>query len=207
MAEANPNSRLEAFSDGVFAIALTLLVLDIKVPSSDGINSTQDLWRALGHLGPSLFAFVLSFTIILITWVNHHGMFKLVSGSSAAFVYANGFMLLTVVLFPVPTALLGTYLFTDAAAPAVVIYDGVNALQAVSWILVTTAALSTRLTRDGHATLVMRENRRFSYFAFAVYSLLALIAFWFPLAVAVVTTALWAFWLVYGFRRFNVQES
>jgi len=207
MAETNPNSRLEMFCDGVFAIALTLLVLDIRVPSSDSINSSQDLWRALGHLAPSLFAFVLSFTIILITWVNHHVTFQLVSRSSAAFVYANGFLLLTVVLFPFPTALLGTYLFTDHSAPAVVIYDAMAAVQAAGWVLVTTAALSTRLTRNGHATAVMRENRRFGYFAFALYSLLALIALWLPSTVAVVTTVLWAFWLAFGFRRFGFPEG
>lgn len=207
MADTNPNSRLEAFCDGVFAIALTLLVLDIKVPSSDVIGTTQDLWRALAHTAPSLFAFVLSFIIILITWVNHHASLKLINGASAAFVYANGFLLLTVVLLPFPTALLGAYLFTDHAAPAVVVYNAMTAVQAVGWILLGEAALRDRLTRNANATRVMRENRRNGYVAVALYSLLALAAFWFPFAVAMVTTALWVFWLAYGFRRFGVQEE
>lgn len=141
MAEPHPNSRLEAFCDAVFAIALTLLILDVKIPSSDVINNDQDLWLALKHIGPSIFAFVLSFTIILITWVNHHSALRLVNRSSASFVYANGFLLLTVVSMPFPTALLGEYLFTDHAAPAVVIFNAVGALQAVGWILVCGAAL------------------------------------------------------------------
>jgi uncharacterized membrane protein len=204
MAEANPNSRLEAFCDGVFAIALTLLIIDIKIPESAIINTNQDVWRALQHMAPSLFAFALSFTIILITWVNHHACFKLVNGSSAAFVYANGFLLLTVVLFPFPTALLGAYLFTDHAAPAVVIYNAVTAVQSVGWILLAGAALSNRLTKNAKCAAIMRENRRNGYFACALYSLLALIAFWFPLAIALVTTMLWAFWLIFGIRRFGV---
>jgi uncharacterized membrane protein len=71
MTEAPPNARLEALSDGVFAIALTLLILDVRLPEAAAITSTAALWRALQGLGPSVFAFVLSFGIILITWVNH----------------------------------------------------------------------------------------------------------------------------------------
>ena len=91
MADPHTNTRLEAFCDGVFAIALTLLIIDIKVPESERIGTTRDLWRALGHLGPAMLAFVLSFAIILITWVNHHRFFRLLNKSSGSFVYANGF--------------------------------------------------------------------------------------------------------------------
>ena len=117
MAEANPNSRLEAFCDGVFAIALTLLIIDIKIPSTEKINTTSDFWLALKHIAPSVLAFVLSFIIILITWVNHHASLKLVNKSSPSFIYANGFMLLTVVFIPFPTSLMGEYILTDHAAP------------------------------------------------------------------------------------------
>src|SRR6187397_893606 len=92
MSEPNPNSRLEAFCDGVFAIALTLLIIDIKIPSTTEINNTADFWHALGHVAPSIFAFILSFIIILITWLNHHASVKLLNGSSVSFIYANGFL-------------------------------------------------------------------------------------------------------------------
>ena len=107
MADAHPNTRLEAFCDGVFAIALTLLIIDIKIPSSEVIGTTREMWLALRHLTPSILAFVVSFAIILITWVNHHAAFKLVNKSSASFMYANGFLLLSVVFLPFPTALVG----------------------------------------------------------------------------------------------------
>ena len=68
-------------------------------------------------------------------------------------------------------------------------------------ILVTGAALRNQLTTDEKSTVVMRESRRNGYFAFVVYSLLALIAFWFPLAIAIVTTLLWAYWLLVSLRR------
>jgi len=200
LADPHPNSRLEAFCDGVFAIALTLLIIDIKIPASDGIRTTRELWLALAHLGPSIFAFVLSFAIILITWVNHHGLFKLVNKSSAGFIYANGFMLLTVVIMPFPTALVGEYLLTDHGAPAVVIYNSVTAVQAVAWILVSGSALRGRLTKDDKSTAVMRGSRRNGYLALVVYSLLALFAVWAPLAIAIVTTMLWTYWLILSLR-------
>jgi TMEM175 potassium channel family protein len=198
LADPHANTRLEAFCDGVFAIALTLLIIDIRIPASEGIGTTRELWRALGHLGPSIAAFVVSFAIILITWVNHHRFFRLVNRSSGAFVYANGFLLLTVVFMPFPTALVGEYLLTDHVAPAVVIYNSVTAVQAISWILVTGAAL--RLAKDERSAVLVRDSHRNGYSAFVVYSLLALIAVWFPLIIAVVTTMLWAYWLTFSLR-------
>ena len=75
------NSRLEAFCDGVFAIAITLLVIDIKIPANLEIDNAAALWNALWHILPSIFAFLLSFVVILITWVNHHNALKLLHKS------------------------------------------------------------------------------------------------------------------------------
>jgi uncharacterized membrane protein len=116
MADTHPNARLEAFCDGVFAIAATLLVIDVKLPATDLVESTSGLWLALRHTGPAIAAFILSFAIIFITWVNHHATLKLVGRSSSSFIYANGLLLLTVVFLPFPTALPGEYVMTDHAA-------------------------------------------------------------------------------------------
>ena len=198
MSEANTNSRLEAFCDGVFAIALTLLIIDIKIPSSITINNTADFWLALSHIAPSIFAFLLSFAIILITWVNHHNTLKLVNKSASSFIYANGFLLLTVVVIPFPTSLLGEYLLTDHSAPAVILYVSVMAFQAIGWIMITSVAIRNKLTRNERATLTIRQNNRYGYFAFSLYSLCAIIAFWFPLTIAITTTIIWIFWLIVG---------
>jgi uncharacterized membrane protein len=200
MPETNPNLRLEAFCDGVFAIALTLLIIDIKIPSTKEINDTAGFWLVLGDILPSISAFILSFIIILITWVNHHNSLKLVNRSSPSFIYANGFMLLTVVFIPFPTSLLGEYILTDHAAPAVILYDATLALQAVSWILVTGSSLKDQLAKNEKLALTIRENRKFGYFAFALYSLCAIIAIWFPLTIAIITTITWIFWLIWGIR-------
>jgi uncharacterized membrane protein len=200
VSQANATARLELFCDAVFSIAMTLLIIDVKLPPSEHIATAGELWRALRHLTPSVFAFVLSFTIIFITWVNHHGTLKLVHKSSASFMYANGFLLLTVVFIPFPASLLGEFLLTDHGAPAVVLYDAALAAIAIGWILVTRTALQNHLTTDAMAAATIRDNNRNGYFAFALYSLMAIAALWFPLAIAIVTTVSWIFWLVLGIR-------
>lgn len=198
MSAANPSSRLEAFCDGVFAIALTLLIIDIKLPSTEKINTTADFWLALKHTAPSIFAFVLSFIIILITWVNHHNSLKLGNKLSNAFAYANGLLLLTVVFMPFPTSLLGEYVLTDHASPAVILYNATMALQAVSWVLISQASLKHHLGKDERSVLKIRNSRNYAYFAFTLYSLLAVLAIWFPFTSAVITTLTWIFWLIWG---------
>lgn len=196
---ANPNARLEAFCDGVFAIALTLLIIDLKAPSRADIHSSHDLWLALAELLPSVFAFLLSFGIVFITWVNHHEAMRLVDKSSTPFVYANGFLLLTVVIIPFPTALLGDNLLTDHASPAVVLYSANYAVQAVGWWLVTLTALSPEpLTRNAHGAAKTRKSHRDSSFAFLFYATCAVAAVWLPLTIAVVITLSWIVWLIQG---------
>ena len=205
MAETNVNSRLEAFCDGVFAIALTLLIIDIKIPPSATIITTSDLWLALEHILPSIFVFLLSFAIILITWVNHHNGLKLINKSSPPFMYANGLLLLSVVFIPFPTALLGEYLLTDHAAPAVVLYCAVCGFQAIGWNLMTRAALNPHLlTRSEKATLATRQNHRYTYFAFATYTICAIVAFWFPRTIAIVISLIWIVWLIIGI---NIKDE
>jgi len=201
MAEVNSNSRLEAFCDGIFAVALTILVIDIKIPSGEAINSTRDLWNTLHHLLPSALAFLLSFTIIFITWVNHHGTLKLIHKSTPAFIYSNGFLLLTIVVLPFATSLLSENLFTDHATAAVVVYAAINALQSLAWILLGHAALSPNpLTKNEKSTATARASQKSSYFSFGAHTILAVLAFWFPQIVALLIGVIWVGWLVYGIR-------
>lgn len=200
MTEPSANSRLEAFCDAVFAIAMTLLVIDLRIPSTVHVQSTADLWRALRDLTPSVFAFLLSFGIILITWVNHHGTMKWVRRSSATFIYANGFLLLTVVFIPFPTRLLGEFLGTAYAAPAVVLYDAVMAVQAVAWALLCRSALKNNLVTDDRSAAEMRGTLRNAYLGLAVYVALAVMAVWLPLVTAAVTTGTMLLWFIFGLR-------
>jgi uncharacterized membrane protein len=204
MSEENPNARLEMFSDGVFAIALTLLIIDIKIPPTAEINSTSALWLELRHILPSIFAFVLSFAIILVTWVNHHNALKLAGKSSPAFMYANGLLLLSVVFIPFPTSLVGEFILTDHASPAVVVYNLVLILQSLGWALMSTAGLNGHLAKGEKAIQEIRKNRTYAYFSILGYSVLALLSVWFPLPVVIITLLLWILWLLIGI---NIKHS
>ncbi len=99
-------ARLEAFSDGVFAIAITLLVLEVHVPDGHG----HDLWHALGQEWPSFAGFVVSFITIGIIWVNHHGLFDSVREVNRPLLFLNLFLLMSVAFIPFTTALMAEYL-------------------------------------------------------------------------------------------------
>ena len=120
---------------------MTLLVIELRMPAPASIHSAADLWTVLWNAVPIMGAFLLSFTIIFITWVNHHAVIRSIPRTSATFLFANGFLLLTVAFIPFPTALLGEFVLSDHAAPAVVLYNAVLAVQAVAWILVSRSAL------------------------------------------------------------------
>ena len=102
-------ARLEAFSDGVFAIAITLLVLDLNVPAPDTLHD-QTLLHALARQWPAYFAYLVSFLVIGIIWINHHAMCALARTVDRGTLFINLLLLLTVSVIPFPTRLLATYL-------------------------------------------------------------------------------------------------
>jgi len=115
--------RVEAFSDGVFAIAMTLLVIEIKVPSHE-VVAAHGLARSLADLWPSYLAYLTSFVTVLDIWVHHHGVFLLIRRNDHTFLYLNGLLLLFVTFVPFPTALLAEYLLHPEARLAANIYTG-----------------------------------------------------------------------------------
>ena len=103
--------RILALSDGVFAIAITLLILEIAVPAT-----TSDLPKALLKLWPQYLAYVLSFVVIARFWVTHHLAFRLIARYDAVLVWLNLVLLMFVAFLPFPTAVLGEHNGSPAAA-------------------------------------------------------------------------------------------
>jgi uncharacterized membrane protein len=103
------SARVEAFSDGVFAIAITLLILDVAVPARDS-TPNGELAGALARQWPSYFAYLVSFLVIGIMWVNHHTVFARVRQVDRLVLFANLALLLMVSAIPFPTHLLAEYL-------------------------------------------------------------------------------------------------
>jgi len=98
-------NRIEAFSDGVFAIVITLLILDIRIPEIE----YQHLPDALIAILPRIAAYVMTFTIIGVYWVGHHQSFQLVAKTDGIFLWLNTLFLLFISFLPFPTSLLGRY--------------------------------------------------------------------------------------------------
>jgi uncharacterized membrane protein len=121
--------RVETFSDGVFTIAATLLVLTIAQPSN-----FHDLAGELASRWPSLAAYVVSFSIIGIMWVNHHSIFAHFARVDRGLVYLNLLLLLTIAFLPYPTGVFGEALrHGDGAQVAAVVYSVTMALNAYAW--------------------------------------------------------------------------
>ena len=117
-------TRLEAFSDGIFAIAITLLVLEIKVPTAAEVEAGHGLWPALAERWPSYVGFLISFFIIGIMWVNHHGLFEYVRRVDRRFMLANLLLLTAVSFLPFPTAILAEHLADPATRTTATVFYG-----------------------------------------------------------------------------------
>jgi uncharacterized membrane protein len=151
--------RLEAFSDGVFAIAITLLVLDLAVPKG---HPEGGLWAALGREWPSFFAYLVSFLVIGIMWVNHHAVFDKVRAVDRPVLFANLGLLLFVSVIPFPTRLVAEYLTGRDAPVAMAVYSAAMLAAGVSyatlWLVVTRDAgiLHEHLDRAAQRAAIRR---------------------------------------------------
>jgi len=133
-------SRLEAFSDGVFAIAATLLVLELRVPAD-----TTDLSGALLHLWPAYAAYLVSFLTIGIIWVNHHTLLEHCRRVDRRFLYLNLLLLVAVGIVPFPTSLVDRYIVSESGATAALVVYGLGGLL----IAIGFAAVFFYATHDG----------------------------------------------------------
>ena len=189
-------NRLEAFSDGVFAVAITLLVLEIAVPTGN------DLWHRLGDEWPSFASFFVSFWVIGIIWVNHHGVIDHLKRADRGVLYLNLLVLMSVVLIPFTTALMAEHLKSgDDEHVAAAVYAASFVLMAIAF-----GVLWEYITRHREklgVELTDEEVRRTSL-AFQIgnpfYLLALIVAFISPEAVLMIIAALAVYYMVAGMR-------
>jgi uncharacterized membrane protein len=125
--------RLEAFSDGVMAIAITLLVIELTPPAHEpGVSLASALWDQW----PSYVAYIVSFMQIGVIWLNHHRMFQTVRAVDGTLLLLNLVLLMWVALIPFPTAVVADYLRDGGsdASTAMALYGGVMILTAISFV-------------------------------------------------------------------------
>jgi len=155
-------SRVEAFSDGVFAIAITLLILEIKVPPAGSGALPRDLLRQW----PSYFSFLISFAFIGIMWINHHRLFTQIARCDDALLILNLLLLLGVVVVPFPTAVLATHLGQSDQLTALILYNSTYLFIAVFLNLLWRYASSDKrrlLAKDVNSPSVQRISRQYAF--------------------------------------------
>ncbi|MDJ0687487.1 MAG: TMEM175 family protein [Xenococcaceae cyanobacterium MO_188.B32] len=158
---AHGNERLFAFSDGVFAITITLLVLEIKVPEIAEELVATELPQALLHLVPEFVSHIISFFVLGVFWVAHHNMFGHIKKHDHVLLWLNIIFLLCVASIPFPTGLLGKY---PNEQITVAIYAGMWAITAVVlellWWYATTHGMVDQDTDPDFITFVHRHIRK-----------------------------------------------
>jgi TMEM175 potassium channel family protein len=200
-------SRVEAFSDGVFAIAITLLILEIRVPELEGGVANERLLHSLLHLWPSFVAFLFSFFVILVMWVNHHEFMRWVRVIDYRFLFANGLVLLMVTFVPFPTAVVARYLGTPAARGAVSFYCGTFLLINLAYqVLLRSVVHRRRLVRPEVPDAVLAKVRRAYNLGLIVYAASVVVALLNAVAGLLVCASLWVLWTRLGYRPLKERK-
>jgi len=170
--------RLAALSDGVFAVAMTLLVLDLKAPASEAVHGEQGLWIALGTLGPKLLMYMMSFLTLGIFWVGQQSQLNHIARSSRGLSWLHLVFLFAVSMTPFSTTLLAE--FTAYRIALVVYWLNILLLGVtlyVSWV----CAVDSGLVKDEVTTPVSKAIKRRILIAQSLYAfgaLLCLIDTW-----------------------------
>jgi uncharacterized membrane protein len=174
-------ARLEAFSDGVFAIAITLLILEIHVPE---FEEGQSLWHSLADLWPSYFGYAVSFLVIGIMWVNHHSLFRIVRRVDHWVLVFNLLLLFCVAFIPFPTAVLAAHIDQPDESTAVVFYAATFVVTAIAFNLLwryPTKHAPWLLEPDADPRVIASITRRYSLGPL-IYLAAAFVGWFFPTA-------------------------
>jgi len=197
-------TRLEAFSDGVLAIAITLLVIEIRPPE---VHEGGSLAHALWTLWPSYLAYLVSFLTIGVIWLNHHGIFQQVVRVDGPLLVLNLNLLLWTALIPFPTAVVAENLAGggEAARTAAAVYSGVLLLMGFAF-----GALFTWVTHDDRLLHRLPPPRivraaRLRFMVGLVVYLVALALAWVSAPASLVLSGLMA--LYYAFDQASVPAE
>jgi uncharacterized membrane protein len=197
--------RLEAFSDGVLAIVITLLVLELHVPTPEEAETGRALWERLGTGWPGFVGYLISFAIIGILWVNHHDIFRHIGRTDQRLILLNLLLLLGISVIPFTTALLAEHLGHGGERTAGIVYAGWFLVTALAYNLLWRYAASGNRLIDPQADQAAVEavSRRFRLGppGYALALLLSLV--WTPAGLAVLAALALLFLIppVSGTRR------
>lgn len=176
--------RVEAFSDGVLAIIVTIMVLELKVPEGPE-------WKDLLSLLPKFLSYMLSFMMVLIYWNNHHHVFQTVEKVNGKILLANGLLLFTLSLVPFATAWMGENHFQSKP---VILMGIIFLLSGLSYLLLT----KTIISAQGRSSVLAKaqENDWKGTLSWTSYIAGIIIGFYFPLISAVIYFLIAMMWFI-----------
>lgn len=190
--------RIETFSDGVFCIAVTLLSIEIGVEIHGGL-SNAGLRENLLAKWPICLAFLISFINVLLAWMGHHGLFKLLRKTDNSIMITNGLLLMLVALVPFPTKTLGLYLNSDALKTATIFYTGYFVLISLAFrLLWFAAARNKNLLVHSITVTQIKQITRNENIGLIVNTGIFLIAFINPWFALILSFGMWVYWIVYA---------
>jgi uncharacterized membrane protein len=187
-----PTSRLEAFSDGVFAIAITLLIFNIKAP-----DNTDHLVAGLLRLWPSYLAYVISFLLIGLLWANHHVMFEHIVKTDRLQMFVNTLLLMVVAFIPFTASVLASAFRNGTGeSVAIALYGGTLVLGGLCFNWLWSHAYRAKLMDDSVTNQRMRRMTRRILFGPIAYGVGAIVGYFLPVPGVVIFGALILFyWL------------
>ena len=193
--------RLEAFTDGVFAIAITLLVLDIKVPPLEILPEGVSLWSTLGHRWPNFLGYGVTFAILGTMWANHHDICHFIGRVDRVFLMLNLALLLLVCIQPFTTALVSEYLREgERGSQAVILYAGTLTVTAFVYnLLWHYAARGRRLIRNDTSQEAIEDVTKRYRFGPIIYGAATVLAYFSAMA-SLVTMGLLAIFFAIPFK-------
>ena len=191
-------NRIEAFSDGIFCVGITLLAIEIGVNVHNN-TTNKGLLHSLINLWPICLAYFISFVNVLLAWMGHHSLFKNLRATDNFVMMSNGFLLMLIALAPFPTKTLGLFLTTGAFKTAVVFYSGYFVLISLAYRLLWYAASRKRnllvkaISEEKIKAITKSEN-----IGLICNSIIMAVAFVSPWASLILSFVMWIYWIVFA---------
>ncbi|OIN59254.1 TMEM175 family protein [Arsenicibacter rosenii] len=190
-------ARIEAFSDGIFGVAITLLAIEIGIDEYQQPTNLS-LWNKIVEKWAEYFTYFNSFATVLLIWMGHHKILNKIWRANHWVILLNGLVLLFVVLFPYPTKLVGNFIDTEAINTAVGFYTGFTGLIVLTMLLLNLGIIGDR-------GKIINPEKNLEWFfsqikqqmvAVLVYGIATIIAFYAPYIALSITFMMWIFWAI-----------
>ena len=190
-------ARLEAFSDGIFGVAITLLAIEIGIKEYEGANNAN-LWHKITEHWAEYFTYFNSFATVLLIWMGHHKIFERIWKANHRVILLNGLVLLFVVLFPFPTKTVGNFIGTEAVNTAVAFYAGFTGLIVLCMLFLNLGIINNPkniINADKNLPWFKNQVKQ-QLMAILIYAIATIVAFYSPTIALAITFLMWVFWAI-----------